>query len=206
MRICPKCKRPADAAYDKPFCLYCTHKVTGVQAVVSPFSYNKQMRQSILKFKFGNKPCYAKSYAEFMYERLCSYEMQNAFQAIVPVPVSKKRLRTRGYNQTLLLARALSKKCGVPVYDVLRKTINTPPQSTLKYHERLNNLKGSITLQKKCPALPAAVLLIDDVYTTGTTAKVCASVLHQGGAHQILVCTVAMHLPEPDISIESLDL
>lgn len=206
VRLCPKCGKPADAGYDKPFCLYCSKKLTGVEAVVSPFSYNKQIRQSILKFKFGSKPYYAKSYAQFMYNRLCDYHLEKVFSAIVPAPISRKRLRQRGYNQALLIAKALSKKTGIPVQNVLCKIRNTPPQSTLNYQERLHNLKDAIELKKSAKNLPESVLFIDDVYTTGTTVKTCADILRKNGCKRIYAATTAMHLPEPDLELEELDL
>ena len=195
VKTCVRCGKPTDVGYDKPFCLYCTKKVTGLDGVVSLYLYNDDVRSSILRFKFGNKPYYAATYANLLYERLKEYKLHNSFDAIVPVPITKLRLLMRGYNQSMRTAKHLSRITGKPVLNILKKIRNTPPQSTLKYSERKNNLKDAITVKSNIKPVKR-VLLIDDVYTTGTTAKTCATLLHKAGIPHVLVCTVAMHLPE----------
>lgn len=194
VKTCVKCGKPTDAGYDKPFCMYCTKNITSIDGVVSPFLYEGALRESVLRFKFSNKPYYAATYAHFIAKRLEEYKLTSAFDAIVPVPIGKKRLASRGYNQTLITAKYLSKFTGKPVLDILKKIKDTPPQSTLKISERKTNLKDAIVLKKNAPTVKR-VLLIDDVYTTGTTAKTCATVLHKGGIPRVLVSTVAMHMP-----------
>ncbi len=197
VRVCPSCHKPLDAGYDKPFCVFCTKKAAGIDYVISPFAYTKEVRRSILKFKFGGKAFYAESYAAILYSRLNQYGKENAFDAIVPVPISKNRRKMRGYSQTLCIAKALSGLCQTPALDILCKTKETPPQSTLSKTARATNLNGAIALKPNCGALPERILLIDDVYTTGTTVRTCAKILRQGGAKQIAAATVAMHLPDP---------
>lgn len=197
VRVCPSCHKPLDAGYDKPFCVFCTKKAAGIDYVISPFAYTKEVRQSILKFKFGGKAFYAESYAAILYNRLKQYGKENAFDAIVPVPISKNRRKMRGYSQALCIAKALSGLCQTPALDILCKTKETPPQSTLSKTARATNLNGAIALKPNCGALPERILLIDDVYTTGTTVRTCAKILRQGGAKQIAAATVAMHLPDP---------
>lgn len=195
IKTCVRCGKPVDAGYDKPYCLYCTKKITGLDGVVSLFLYNEEVRSSILRFKFGNKPYYAATYARLISERLKEYKLENAFDAIVPVPITRMRLLMRGYNQSMRTAKHLSKLTGKPVLNALRKIRNTPAQSTLKYSERKNNLKGAIAIKSNIKPVKR-VLLVDDVYTTGTTAKTCATVLHKAGIPHVLVCTIAMHSPQ----------
>ena len=198
VKTCVRCGKPTDAGYDKPYCLYCSKKITGITAVVSPFIYKDETRSSILRFKFGNKPYSAATYAKVLYERLKEYRLENSFDAIVPVPITLKRLLKRGYNQSMRTAKYLSKFSGKKVLKALKKIKDTPPQSTLKFSERKNNLKDAIVMKKNITPVKR-VLLIDDVYTTGTTAKTCATALHKGGIPHVLVCTVAMHLPTDDV-------
>lgn len=197
IKTCVRCGNPTDAGYDKPFCLYCTKEITGIDGVVSPFLYKDHVRESILRFKFGNKPYYAATYSNVILERLKEYNLDNSFDAIVPVPISRKRLLKRGYNQSLRTAKYLSHLTKKPILNILKKIKDTPPQSTLNFSERKTNLKDAITIKRK-DFNAKRVLLIDDVYTTGTTVKTCATALRKGGIPHILACTVAMHLPQSD--------
>lgn len=197
VKSCVRCGKPTDAGYDKPFCLYCTNKITGIDGVVSPFLYRDKVRESILRFKFGNKPYYAATYSNVIFKRLKVYDLENSFDAIVPVPITKKRLLKRGYNQSMRTAKYLSHLTNKPVLNILKKIKDTPPQSTLKFSERKNNLKDAIIAKGKI-LNTKRVLLVDDVYTTGTTVKTCAAALHKSGIPNVLVCTVAMHLPETE--------
>ena len=179
--------------------MYCAGKLPDSALVISLFNYEPEIRSSVLRFKFGNKPYYAKTFAYLIYERLKAYNLENSLDAIIPTPISLKRLLKRGYNQSYLLAKALSKYTKTPVINALKKIKDTPPQSTLSKEKRISNLKGSIAINKKA-VVPSRVMLLDDVYTTGTTAATCAKILRKNGAKHILVGTIAMHLPNDDFS------
>ncbi len=204
VKTCNICGKPKDVGYDKPYCMYCAGKLPDSTSVISLFPYEPQVRSSVLRFKFGNKPYYAKTYAYYIYERLKAYGKDTSFDAIVPTPISLKRLFKRGYNQSYLLAKALSKYTNTPVIKALKKIKDTPPQSTLSKEKRLSNLKGSIAISKKA-SVPPKVLLLDDVYTTGTTASTCAKILRKNGAKQVMVSTIAMHLPTDNTPVKTED-
>lgn len=110
--------------------------------------------------------------------------------AIVPVPLSRKGLRERGFNQTLLVSRVLSKELKIPLYmDILLKRKDTPPQLGLDAKERLKNLKGAFEARGRINNL--RLLLFDDVMTTGATARECSKTLIKAGAKEVLVITLA---------------
>lgn len=111
---------------------------------------------------------------------------------LVPVPLHARRLRERRFNQSAELARTLSKLSGLPCRDLLRRTRYTTAQAALSRKERLKNLAGAFSLTRDA-TLPAHgnILLIDDVFTTGSTAHECATVLKKAGAQRIIVLTVA---------------
>lgn len=205
VKVCNICGKPKDVGYDKPYCMYCAGQVSDSTPVISLFAYEPEVRSSVLQFKFGNKPYYAKTYAYYIYERLKAYDKDCSFDAIVPTPISLKRLLKRGYNQSYLLAKALSKYTKTPVIKALKKIKDTPPQSTLSKEKRMSNLKGSISINKKA-TVPSRVLLLDDVYTTGTTASTCAKILRKNGTKHILVSTIAMHLPTDDTPVKTEDI
>ena len=102
-------------------------------------------------------------------------------EVIVPVPLHRRRLRSRGYNQSALLARDLGKLTGLPVNEGLVVRIkDTPPQVSLSRQERVQNVEGSF--QCVGDAVGQAVLLLDDVVTTGSTMSACSAALKEAGA------------------------
>lgn len=109
--------------------------------------------------------------------------------AIVPVPLTAKGLKQRGFNQSLLIARAL-KKTGTPLYmDTLFKIKETPPQVGLSASERHKNLAGAFTARGDLKG--SRILLVDDVVTTGATAAACSKALLKAGAREIVVLAIA---------------
>lgn len=110
--------------------------------------------------------------------------------AIVPVPLSKQALIERGFNQSLLLAKMLSEKLKKPLLiDLLLKKKDTPPQVGLSAKERYKNLRGAFEVKGKISN--QKLLLVDDVLTTGATAKECSRTLLKAGAKEIVVITLA---------------
>lgn len=128
---------------------------------------------------------------DFFFENFKSYD------TIIPVPISKKRKKERGYNQSLLIAKELVKQVNKEkkilslCADALEKVKNIVPQSTLDKENRLQNVQGVYQLKNKEQLEGKKILLIDDIYTTGSTVKECAKVLQQVSAKKIDVFTIA---------------
>lgn len=146
------------------------------------FLYTEETANAVHRFKYGD----ARYLAEFLISYLVIPE-DWGFDAVVPVPLHKRRLSRRGYNQSALLAEALSARVGVPVReDLLRRTRNTKTQTVLNARQRARNLHGAFE------ASPAAkgmrLLLIDDVRTTGATLSECARALRAAGAVAVYAC------------------
>ncbi len=111
-------------------------------------------------------------------------------EAIVPVPLSVRGLRSRGFNQSLLLAKTISDKRNIPlVMDGLFKKIDTLPQIGLSAKERTRNLRGAFKATRQFGG--RRVMLVDDVMTTGATANECARHLIKAGASEVVVLTLA---------------
>jgi ComF family protein len=104
---------------------------------------------------------------------------------LVPVPLHKRRERERGYNQSELLARELSKRTGIPLETrVLRRTRNTPPQVSIEGHEeRRRNIEGAFECAREVGG--QKLLVVDDVVTTGSTMSACAGALKASGATSV---------------------
>ncbi len=130
---------------------------------------------------------------DFFFENFKSYD------TIIPVPISKKRKKERGYNQSLLIAKELvkqvqkkqEKKTLSLCLDAIEKIKNIVPQSTLDKENRLQNVQGVYQLKNKEQLENKKILLIDDIYTTGSTVKECAKVLQQVSVKKIDVFTIA---------------
>lgn len=113
-----------------------------------------------------------------------------AMDGIVPVPLSRKSLRERGFNQTLLLSRVIAEHRGIPVYmDALCKNKETLPQISLGADKRMSNLKNAFEVKGNVAGL--RLILLDDVMTTGATARECSKAIIKAGAEDVVVVTVA---------------
>ncbi|NPU82882.1 MAG: ComF family protein [Syntrophaceae bacterium] len=111
---------------------------------------------------------------------------------VVPVPLHLRRLRQRGFNQSLLLAKAVGKRHGIPVdARSLRRPVPSDPQVSLGRKQRERNVRGVFTVGSAERIKGKCILLVDDVYTTGSTLKECARVLLRAGAREVKVLTLA---------------
>lgn len=161
--FCPRCGLPQTKGRS---CRDCAGLDMAIDAIRSPLVFQKLTREAVHQFKYQNIRILATPLAGV----LCSYLMENPIGAdvLVPVPLHPMRLRQRGYNQSLLLARELEKLCGIPVRsDVLMRSLNTPPQArTAGSTERHQNMHGAFTA-KNGKLKDKKVLLVDDVATWG---------------------------------------
>ncbi len=120
------------------------------------------------------------------------FQNLKCYDTIIPVPISKKRLKNRGYNQSYLIAKEISKKTGVKLENnCLTKTKNIIEQSKLNKEQREKNIKGVYKLNNKQKLENKKILLFDDIYTTGSTANECCKILKQAKPNKIAVLTIA---------------
>ena len=166
-------------------------KVKFVSACVAPFFYEKDVRESLHRFKFFSCTGYARAYAPYMAELIRS-EFGDSYDLLTWVPISRERMRKRGYDQSKLLAYAVGRLLGIRPVRTLRKIRNTPPQSiTGGEKQRQTNIAGAYKAWKPQRFEGKRILLIDDILTTGSTVSECARTLGKAGADQILSATVA---------------
>lgn len=131
--------------------------------------------------------------ADFMADdmlRACRQIQPIRAELIAAVPMHPKRLRQRGYNQSEVLAKAVAEKINLPFENVLTRTRNTVQQARLSGKERLNNLRDAFVSDMAVEG--RRVLLVDDVYTTGTTAHECAIALREAGAKSVTFLAYAL--------------
>jgi ComF family protein len=149
-------------------------------------------RDLIHRFKYDKKVHLARPLTHLATETLTSFAVSAGAEILIPVPLHRRRLRERGFNQAVLLGRPLSKTWGIPlVVDNLKRIRWTEPQVTLSAAEREANVRGAFDLVNPAAVRGKKIVLLDDVYTTGSTVAECSRVLRQAGAEGVYVITVA---------------
>lgn len=194
---CPFCNTVIES--DETSCKKCTAKFPKVPfdgfaiggfKCISPFYYEDIFKKAVLDFKFNNKVFYGKSLgiimADIIKENYCDFH----FDIITAVPLHKNRQKERGYNQSEVLAREISKKLNIPYMDTLLKHKDNLVQHTLKGKERMKNVKNAYKVIDKKLIKDKNILIIDDIITTGCTIGECAKTLFKGGSNIICCCTL----------------
>lgn len=184
---CLKCGKPVKA--EEELCGECRKSHREFDRGQSVFFYNDKMRQSLLRYKYyGNR-----DYAEYYAVSLCRY-MEREIRMwkpdlIVPVPMHPRKQRERGFNQAADLAEKAGEILKIPMSDqVVQKTKATRSQKKLNAAERKQNLRMAFQATERLDGL--RILVIDDVYTTGSTIEAMAHVLKAAGADKVFFVTL----------------
>ncbi|MCX7923029.1 MAG: ComF family protein [Clostridia bacterium] len=155
-------------------------------------NYSGIVKDSIIKYKFLNKASYYRTFAKLLSYKLKEMTNCRNFDIIVSVPLYKNKERVRGYNQSLLVSKALSKEIGVPHYSgLLVKIKNTESQSLLGKKERYTNIKDAFATSDRDKVKDKSILLVDDILTTGSTISECCKVLKESGAKKVFAAVIA---------------
>lgn len=200
---CMQCASPLPEQ-SVSLCGECLQKHYHFDHIVAPFRYDYPIKELIHAFKFNEHWHLAKSLADFM--TTCIQQRSPLPDCLIPVPLHRKRLATRGYNQALLLARPIGKLLAIPVLHICKKHHHTSPQSSLTQKERLKT-QHAFAMKKPLCDKHEHVMIIDDVMTTGSTLNQLAATLKEAGAKVVSVCclakacqattdTVSLHRPE----------
>lgn len=170
-------------------CRWCGQFPRGFDSLRSPFRFEGAIREAIHSLKYRGVRAAAGPLAGLMADYLQCNPV--AADVVIPAPLHPRRLRTRGYNQSALLAREISKGLSLPVReDLLIRVENARPQvETQSQEERRNNVAGNFSCPADATGLTA--LLIDDVATTGSTLSECAQTLRDAGASKVYALALA---------------
>lgn len=156
------------------------------------FKYEGIIREEILKYKFQEKSYNYKMFSKIILNDKEMCEILREYEMIIPVPVSKRRKKDRGYNQTELIAKEISKELNIEyVKDVLYKVKDTIAQSKLNKEQREENAKGVYEIKNNQRVNNKRILLIDDIYTTGSTVRECSKILNKVNPKKIGIFTIA---------------
>ncbi len=199
--LCPSCKadlKPIDLC-----CLRCglplkdggahCHNCKGSKAggfrcsfIRSSLEFTRPSRALVHAFKYEGYINIAPFFIALMHKTYLKNPQYFEADLLVPVPIHKSRLKERGFNQAELLARGLSALTDTPCLEVLTRDLKTKSQTSLDKKGRLENVKGVFSCKDKEQVKGKAIILIDDVCTTGATFEECARVLKQNGAREVL--------------------
>lgn len=189
--MCRRCGAPTRGLEMCPSCWQTRRQTSGIRA---PYYFEGTLRTMIHRLKYRHSRHLAEPLGSLLV-RYLETKPVGAFDALVPVPLHPTRLRQRGYNQSLLLARVISDQITVPVIDdCLERVRDTPTQMSLPAQRRLINVHDAFRARGTQLA-GARVLLIDDVCTTGATLEACAAALRRGGAKDIWGLALARARP-----------
>lgn len=208
--LCHECSRNLKPQTD-PFCPCCGVPVPGVIRETAPgycrdcrsqrFDFDRarawglyegRLRELIRKFKFGEMTRLERPLAELLRECYQERFAEQRIDEILPVPLHRRRRRRRGFDQTELLVRRLSKETDFPWSKSLRRIRSTAPQFGLSYRQRLRNVRGAFSLVSPKRFEGKTLLLVDDILTTGSTVNEISRLLkRRGRARAVFVLTVA---------------
>ena len=147
---------------------------------------------SIYRFKYGGRREYGIFFGREMAKELEDFIYHIHPDGLVPVPLSYRRLRTRGYNQAELLAGEIGRQMGIPVYSrLVRRITDTRPQKELNAKERQNNLKKAFNIAQNDVKL-STITIVDDIYTTGSTINSLAEVLRASGVKSVYFISLSV--------------
>lgn len=194
--VCPNCQRLSIGGTTHPIC----RKKFGLDGLWSLGAYQDPLKKAIQKLKYEFVSSLAQALNDLIIEYWAKYPPyildlvkktgpQNWL--IVPVPLFITRQNWRGFNQSALLGQFLSKSTGIRYVEALTRTRPTKSQAKLSSSARRQNIKGAISLSKNYELKTKNYIIVDDVWTTGSTLRECAYVLKHAGAKQVWAITLA---------------
>lgn len=193
---CRRCGKEVPGQHQE-YCLDCARHKRTFDSGAALFHYNEAARHSLAAVKYKNRREYLDFYAAAMHYRFEKLIRHWQPDMLIPVPVHPSRRRQRGYNQAEELAVRLGKAWNIPVCTrLLLRTRKTAPQRDLNPTERLRNLQEAFQVHPdylsdtqstafSCKKIPVCIVLIDDIYTTGSTIEACSRVLKAAGIREI---------------------
>ena len=156
------------------------------------FKYEGIIKERLIKFKFREKTYIYKAFVKFLIKNKKACRFLKSYDIIIPVPIHYNRKVTRGYNQSALIAKELAKNLNIKYEEkVLFKKVNNKPQSTKNKEERIQNVIDVYYTKSAEQIYNKKIILLDDIYTTGSTVNECCKTLKLAGAKYVDVITIA---------------
>jgi ComF family protein len=189
---CPRCGLGfGETAAEDHLCSGCLTKEQSFTRARALGPYEGLLEEAISRFKYRGSLRLAKVLGALLAEYKDPDFPFSGFDLVLPVPLHPRRLRQRGFNQSLLLARRISRRHSIPLdFVALQRSRPTQPQIHLSGSEREKNIRGAFEVLRPERIAQKHILLIDDVFTTGATVDECSRVLLKAGAKQVDVLTL----------------
>jgi ComF family protein len=191
--LCPRCGIPfAGANGGSHLCGDCLVSKSAYSAARAVGHYESTLLEAIHRFKYNGRISVGEILGKLMAEFAYPDVNVGDYSLIMPVPLHSKRLRERGFNQSVILAREISKRLHISLdFMTLRRHVYTEPQISLGKKEREANVHGAFSVTDPAKVKGQRIILVDDVYTSGSTVKECAQVLTKNKADKVAVLTLA---------------
>ena len=189
--VCLKCGKPV-SDHEKEYCTECGRKKRSFDQGKSLYLHQGNAAAAVYRLKFQNQRNYAAVFAKELEKRYGTQIRRWNPDVLIPIPLHKKKRKKRGYNQAELLAEKLSEHTGIPLEkNVLKRVRNTHPQKDLDPAERSWNLRNAFAVESGWK--PAeTVLLVDDIYTTGSTIDKAAEILKKSGVDKVYFLSISI--------------
>jgi len=187
---CKKCSKPME--HEGEYCFDCQHKKHYFDEGYASLLYDERMQRSIAYFKNHGRREYGEFYAKLLMRS--AYRIVNRWQVdiLLPVPIHRARTNARGYNQAEVIGHVLSKGLSIPIRtDIIKRVKNTKAQKELDISERKKNVGGAFALSEEVSNYKR-ILIIDDIYTTGSTIDEIARELRKRGVEKVYFLTVCI--------------
>ncbi|MDO5396691.1 MAG: phosphoribosyltransferase family protein [bacterium] len=174
------------------------HNIIEVQPplsrIIPCLYYTDVVRKAVHNLKFNDNPAYTSAFSFIVEERLNKIWELYQFDAIVTLPLSKQRMNERGFNQSAFIADTAEKVLGIPQHnEYLTRVKDTNRQSSLNHYERILNIRGAYSASSA--AKDKNILLVDDIYTSGSTINEAAHTLRNAGAKTIMAIVFTSQPP-----------
>lgn len=190
----PRCKKCGKGLKDKEteYCIDCEKNHHLYKCGIAAFLYDDVISKSIYRFKYHNRRTYAEFYGEAIAKGYGALIRSWQADVIIPVPIHEKKLIKRGYNQAGLIAKELGENLGMNVDErVLLRTVNTRPQKEMTKAERKKNLEKAFKISRNVVEYKK-VILVDDIYTTGSTIDECTKALLGAGIQVVYFVSLSI--------------
>ena len=188
---CKKCSKPIDNP-ETEYCFDCQHKKHYFDEGYAILLYNAKMQESMAYFKFQGRREYGEFYAKLLMKVARQIIKRWQIEVLLPVPIHRARISTRGYNQTEIIGRVLSKGLSIPIQtNLIKRVKNTKAQKELNISERKENVRDAFVISQEVSNY-RQILIIDDIYTTGSTIDEIAKELQKMGVKKVFFLTVCI--------------
>ena len=185
--ICPNC-------YQKIKKYYINNKYNKNKSEFYLLKYENEIRKLLIDYKFNDKSYLYKTFSKLIIKNKNALDFIKKYDIIIPVPLHKKRLNERGYNQSELVIKNITKELKIQEKlktNILIKKRHTDPQSTKKGKERKNNVKGAYIIKNEEDIVNKKILIFDDIVTTGNTYKECKKIIERYDIKEVGLFTIA---------------